>query len=104
MDSKMKDAAELFKVLAVDRRIEIIEELKRGPMSVGGLAEKLGVTASAVSQHLRVLRGAGLVNNVRKGYFTEYFLNEDALEEFRTRLNEVCTCGCTDQCRAVKKG
>ena len=90
----MKDAAELFKVLAVDRRIEIIERLKAGPMTVGVLAEKLGVTPSAASQHLRLLKAAGLVDNLRRGYFMEYSLNEDALEEFRTRLNEVCTCGC----------
>jgi predicted ArsR family transcriptional regulator len=57
----MKEAAELFKLLSVDTRIEIVELLKRGPMTVNALAEALGVTQSAVSQHLRVLRSAALL-------------------------------------------
>jgi ArsR family transcriptional regulator len=92
----MKQAAELFNLLSVDKRIEIIERLKCGPMTVNGLAEKLGVTPSAVSQHLRVLKAAGLVSNERKGYFIHYSLNEEALETCRKRLNRICTCGCIE--------
>ena len=92
----MKQAAELFKLLSVDKRIEIIERLKCGPMTVNGLAEKLGVTPSAVSQHLRVLKAAGLVTNERKGYFIHYSLNEEALEACRERLNRICNCGCIE--------
>ncbi len=93
----MKEAAELFKILSVDKRIEIIERLKCGPMTVNVLAEMLGVTPSAVSQHLRVLKAAGLVTNERRGYFIRYSLNEDALEACRQRLNRICTCGCLEQ-------
>jgi DNA-binding transcriptional ArsR family regulator len=90
----MKEAAELFKVLSVDKRIEIVELLKSGPMSVNALAEELGVTQSAVSQHLRVLKAAGLVQDERQGYWIYYSLNRDALEKCRLRLNRICTCGC----------
>lgn len=90
----MKEAAELFKVLSVDKRIEIIELLKKEPMSVNALADALGITQSAVSQHLRVLKGAGLVKDERQGYWVYYSLNRDALEKCRQRLNRVCTCGC----------
>ena len=98
----MKQAAELFKLLSVDKRIEIIERLKCGPMTVSVLAEELGVTPSAVSQHLRVLKAAGLVSNERQGYFIRYSLDEEALEACRERLNRICTCGCMDQ--LSKKG
>ncbi len=54
----MKEAADLFKILSVDKRIEIIELLKKEDLSVNALADALGVTQSAVSQHLRV-RGQG---------------------------------------------
>lgn len=90
----MKEAAELFKLLSVDKRIEIIELLKKGDMNVNTLAEKLGITQSAVSQHLRVLKAAGLVTNERKGYWVHYSLNRKALEKCRQRLNRICTCGC----------
>ena len=93
----MKYAAELFKLLSVDKRIEIIERLKTGPMTVNVLAEKLGVTPSAVSQHLRVLKAADLVTNERKGYFIHYSINPEALEACRQRLNRICTCGCQEQ-------
>ncbi len=90
----MKKAAELFKILSVDKRIEIIELLKKEPMSVNALADALGITQSAVSQHLRVLKGAGLVEADRQGYWIYYSLNRNALEKCRQRLNRVCTCGC----------
>lgn len=93
----MKEAAELFKILSVDKRIEIIERLKCGPTTVNALAEMLGITSSAVSQHLRVLKAAGMVSNEREGYFIRYSLNEKALESCRMRLNRVCTCGCIEQ-------
>src|SRR3989304_4532579 len=82
----MKEAAELFKILSVDKRIEIIELLKKEPMSVNALAEALGITQSAVSQHLRVLKGAGLVKNERQGYWIYYSLNRDTLEKCRQRM------------------
>ena len=90
----MKQSAELFKVLSVDKRIEILERLKCGPTTVNALAEMLRVTASAVSQHLRVLKAAGLVTNEREGNFIRYSLNQETLEVCRQRLNRVCTCGC----------
>lgn len=90
----MKEAAELFKILSVDKRIEIIELLKKGSMNVNALAEALKISQSAVSQHLRVLKGAGFVKDERQGYWIYYSLNRDALEKSRQRLNRICSCGC----------
>jgi len=90
----MKNAAGLFKILSVDKRIEIIEHLKRGPMCVNSLAGALKISPSAVSQHLRVLKSAGLVEDRREGYWIHYSLNRSALEGARQRLNWICTCGC----------
>ncbi len=90
----MKKSADLFKILSVDKRIDIIGHLKNNNMNVNALAETLGITPSAVSQHLRVLRSAGLVTDERKGYWVHYSLDREALEECRQRLNRICTCGC----------
>ena len=95
----MKSAAELFKLLSVDKRIEIIEHLKKGQMCVNSLASSLKISPSAVSQHLRVLKSAELVTDERKGYWIHYSLNKDALEKARQRLNRVCTCGYISRCR-----
>lgn len=99
----MKETADLFKILSVDKRIEIIELLKKEPMSVNALADALGITQSAVSQHLRVLKGAGLVKDERQGYWIYYSLNRDALEKCRQRLNRICTCGCLDGQGSVER-
>lgn len=96
-DISMAETAELFKILSVDKRIRIIELLKKESMSVNAMAEALGITQSAVSQHLRALKGAGLVKDERRGYWVYYSLNRDTLEKYRQRLNRICTCGCLGQ-------
>ena len=98
----MKKASELFKLLSVDSRIEIVEQLKKGPMSVNALAKALGISQSAVSQHLRVLKSADLVEDERDGYWIYYSLNHVALEKCRQRLNKICTCGCMGKGQKVK--
>ncbi len=106
----MNTTAELFKVLSVDTRIDIIERLKRGKLCVNALAASLGVTQSAVSQHLRILKSVGLVEAERDGYWIHYSLNRRALERCRKRLERVCTCGCQEHLsrpkgkRSEKKG
>lgn len=90
----MKEAAELFKILSVDKRIEIIKHLKKCPMNVNTLADVLRISPSATSQHLRVLKSAGLVKDKREGYWIHYSLNREALEKARQRLNRICACGC----------
>ena len=95
----MKKEAELFKILCADKRIEIIELLKKDTMNVNSLAKSLGITQSAVSQHLRVLKAAGLVKDERKGYWIHYSLNRQALEKCRQRLNRICTCGCLEKAK-----
>ena len=89
------DPSEMFKVLGAETRVRIIELLKsKGPLGAKNIAETLGITPAAVSQHLKVLRQAGLVRNERKGYWIPYSIDEEALENCRSILTEVCTCGC----------
>jgi len=89
--------AELFKALGVESRLKIIHLLKeKGPLCVNKLAEELGISPSAVSQHLKVLKFAGLVKDERKGYWIPYDVQEDMLEECGEILATVCSCGCHD--------
>ena len=89
------DPAEIFKVLSVETRVRIIELLKaNGALGVKDISEKLGITPPAVSQHLKILKQAGLVRSERQGYWIPYSINEEAMEGCRAILNEVCSCGC----------
>ena len=85
----------MFKVLGVETRIRIIDLLKsKGPLGAKNIAELVGITPAAVSQHLKILKQAGLVRSERRGYWIPYSIDEEALENCRQLLNEVCTCGC----------
>lgn len=90
-----KKQAELFKVLGVESRIRILELLKqKGPLGANEMSEMLGITPSAVSQHLKILKHAGLVRNERKGYWIPYEIDPIALEKCGEIISTVCTCGC----------
>lgn len=87
--------SEVFKILSVETRLRIIDLLKsRGPLGVTAIAGELGVTPSAVSQHLRVLHHAGLVDRERKGYWVPYSIDEEGLGSCCGLLIDVCTCDC----------
>ena len=66
--------AEVCKSLADPNRLMMIHELKGGPKSVTELAERLGLKQSNTSQHLAVLRKAGVVNPQRQGSTIHYSL------------------------------
>ena len=94
------DSSEIFKVLSVESRIRIIELLKsKGSLGVKNIAEVIGITPSAVSQHLKVLKQAGLVRSKRKGYWIPYSIDIEAMENCRLVANEICQCGCKSSCR-----
>ena len=88
----MKDTeklARIFKILSVERRIRIIELLKRQPLCVNALAHFLGITQAAVSQHLRIMRDAEIVVGEKRGYFIHYRVNEGRLAEFSETARKV---------------
>lgn len=84
--------AEIFGALADPTRLKLVKLLCRqseNVLCVNALAGLLGVTQSAVSQHLRVLRVVGLVKAERRGYHIHYFMNLEALDRYRNILSDV---------------
>jgi DNA-binding transcriptional ArsR family regulator len=73
--------AEVLKVLASPRRLEILHVLADGPMEVGRLATTLGASQPNVSQHLAVLRTAGMVEAERDGREVRYRLADAGVIE-----------------------
>ena len=64
-------------------RRAVFEQLRSGPRSVGELAQAMPVSRPAVSQHLRVLKGAGLVTDEQQGTRRLYRIERDGLAELR---------------------
>jgi ArsR family transcriptional regulator len=81
------EQAAIFSAMADPTRLKLIKLLRnqRKPdaLCVNALAGLLGVTQSAVSQHLRVLKNIGLVKGERRGMTIHYFINHDVLEQYR---------------------
>ena len=73
--------------LADPTRRSIFERLRDGPRPVGELAAGLPVSRPAVSQHLRVLRDAGLVAAEREGTRNLYRVHGEGLAELRAYLD-----------------
>ena len=68
MSEPRRNAAPLFAALGDRTRLKVVTRLSAGrPMSISELTHGSGVTRQAVTKHLRVLAGAGLVRGVRHG-------------------------------------
>jgi ArsR family transcriptional regulator len=73
--------ADLCKVLTDPKRLMVLDALRSGERSVGQLADALGITLPNASQHLAVLRAAGLVDGRRAGTTVLYRLAEPGIVE-----------------------
>lgn len=71
-DDHAELAARTFRLLADPTRVKILWTLLQGETSVAALADLVGASATAVSQHLAKLRLAGLVESRREGTFIHY--------------------------------
>ena len=79
--------ADRWGALADGTRRAIVACLAEGPRAVGQLAAGLPVSRSAVSQHLKILKDAGLVEDVAEGTRRIYRLNPVALAALRDQLD-----------------
>lgn len=69
--------AELFRTLGDASRVRILSVLASGEANVGTLAQAVGISASAVSHHMRVLRQMRLVRGRKEGRQVFYHLDDD---------------------------
>jgi DNA-binding transcriptional ArsR family regulator len=80
--------ADGFTALGDPTRRAIFESLAEQPRAVGDLARELPVSRPAVSQHLKVLKGAGLVTDRSVGTRRIYAVDPDGVEALRTYLDQ----------------
>lgn len=83
MDEVYRLQAEVLKTLSNPKRLEIIHLLADGPREVGRLAEELGISQPNVSQHLALMRSAGVVECERDGREVRYRLSDPEI---------ICAC------------
>ena len=82
---------DLVAIIAEPDRLRLLELLSGCEQTVSDLAAHFGSTRSAISQHLGVLAGAGLVEARKVGRFRYYRLHPGGMAEFRTSLDRFWT-------------
>ena len=70
-----------LKSLSDEKRLELVKLLLTHDLCVGALAQHLRLSEAAVSQHLKILREAGLVKGEKRGYWTHYMVEKNKLNE-----------------------
>ena len=87
----MANAERVFAALHDPTRRAVFERLRHGPMPVGQIARGLPVTRPAVSQHLKVLKEAGLVDDRSEGTRRIYQIDPKGLGAMRAWLDQFWT-------------
>ena len=81
--------AAVAKSLAHAHRLELLEQLAQGERNVDVLADRTGLSVANASQHLQLLRRAGMVTARRDGKFIYYRLNDDAVLDLLAALRRI---------------
>ncbi|MBN1162016.1 MAG: winged helix-turn-helix transcriptional regulator [Dehalococcoidales bacterium] len=93
----IEEQSVLFGVLADPTRLKLLRLLfqQKDPnaLCVNALAYHLGVTQSAVSQHLKLLKSVGLVKGEKRGYRVHYFVKQEALDKAQKLISQALRLG-----------
>ena len=84
---------EIFEAIAQPKRREILRLLAAGELSAGTIASQFAVTQPAISQHLRVLKQAGLISERRDGARRLYSVRPEGLADLHSFLAQVLPAG-----------
>ena len=81
----------ILKAIADETRMKILNLLLKHNYCVRALARNLGLTEATISQHLKVLREAGLLTGEKRGYFMHYDVKRKALHELAAEIEVLAT-------------
>lgn len=83
------NAHDLFAALGNETRLRLVSRLSRGSSTIAGLTEGEKMTRQAITKHLRVLEGAGLVKTTKQGRVSVVELELARLEDARKWLDVI---------------
>jgi len=89
LNGRTDDAADFLNVLGNSKRLSILQHLLRGEMPVNAMAEQVGLSQSALSQHLAKLRSHGLVATRRDRQMIYYSCNSPAVRQTIQTLSDI---------------
>tara|TARA_R110000824_G_scaffold401771_1_gene615704 strand:+ start:386799 stop:387086 length:288 start_codon:yes stop_codon:yes gene_type:complete len=86
MSDLCKEIANMGKGIGNENRYRILEALMKGPLAVGEITKKMDIPQPAVSQHLKVLKSANLVEDERQGQEVLYSVNVSYMASLLKKL------------------
>lgn len=97
------DKNKILKAIADETRMSILKLLLRHNYCVRALANELKLTEATVSQHLKVLREAGLLAGEKRGYFMHYAVERPVLHELAKEIEALAAIE-QETCSTEKRG
>lgn len=92
MQHPIKDMAEVFKALGDEKRLKIIKMLASNgdeTFCVSDVAVQLNISQPAVSQHMKVLKNIGILEEHRKGFKVFYAINREILKKYQKNIDDL---------------
>lgn len=88
----MEDLVKVFKALSDETRLKTLLIISKRTICQKGISRHLGISESAVSQHIKVLKESGIVTGIKQGYSVIYVINDDCFKEakfFLKMINDI---------------
>ena len=85
----MEDLVKVFKALSDETRLKILLIISKRTICQKGISRHLGISESAVSQHIKVLKESGIVTGIKQGYSVIYVINDDCFKEIKFFLKMI---------------
>jgi DNA-binding transcriptional ArsR family regulator len=112
----MEKLAKVFKALSDETRLNILILVSKRNICQKGISKYLGISDSAVSQHIKVLKEAGIITGFKEGYYVLYHINNGVFDECISFINSISdesnnellnitksNIGCSLSCKSMKK-
>lgn len=85
----MNGIVQIFKAISDETRLKVLIILSRKRICAKGIAKHLGISEAAVSQHIKILKEAGIIVGEKVGYYVYYELQEEILSEIMKFIEQI---------------
>ncbi|MDN9294144.1 winged helix-turn-helix domain-containing protein [Clostridioides difficile] len=115
----MENLVKIFKALSDETRLNILILVSKRNICQKGISKYLGISDSAVSQHIKILKDVGIITGYKEGYYVLYHINKESFNICVDFINSMLSnssesfidvfdvntmhLGCSKECKSIKK-
>lgn len=110
----MEKLVKVFKALSDETRLNILLLVSKRSICQKGISKYLGISDSAVSQYIKVLKEVSIITGYKQGYYVLYHINDNIFNKCVSFINSISdtknilkditisTIGCSDNCKSAQ--